>query len=486
MTDDTAMTPPPKPGRGKLRRNPTTLDLTASPAPDPERDQALKPEDGVGDIPASDARRPAMQDDSIEAAASPSVAEQEPARPAGESSGTEGFMERPNEGAGNEGAGREKDSMDQTAAADMNDDGANRLRAAASGLPPSGIVSDPPGTTPPPPSGPQPTPDPSISVKALAFAAVAGAIAGGLVSFLLMPTSTPIDETAARLVALERRVAALPAAGLQDDVTALAGRVQGLSEQVAGLGRDVAAASRTADTAASRAAALEKAPAPSPAQPAVPPQALQAQEQRLNALEGAIERLDPARLAAVTSDASTRASRVATLAAQAVVAEDLLGRIRRGEPFSQTVDRLAALGVPEQKLAALRQASGANLPSLSALRAMFTDLGDQLAQPQEAQPEDFTSRALASINRLVRIRTVGGNAVTDGVAAVDAALARGDGAAALTAWRALPESTRKTSATWGVALERRVATEGAAQALSDETVTALAGEAAGASTGARP
>jgi hypothetical protein len=376
--------------------------------------------------------------------------------------------------------------MDDAVAADMKDDGANRPRAAASGLPPSGLAADPPEPAPASPSGPQAAPDASVSVKALAVAAVAGAIAGGLVSFLLMPTSTPVDETATRLVALERRVAALPAAVPQDDVTALAGRVQGLSEQVAGLGRDVAAATSTADTAASRAAALEKAPPPPPAQPAIPPQVLQAQEQRLSTIEGAIGRLDPARLAAVTADASTRASRVATLAAQAVVAEELLGRIRRGEPFSQTIDRLAALGVPEEKLAPLRQASGAGLPSLAALRTAFADLGDRLAQPQEAQPEDFTSRALASINRLVRIRTVGGNAVTDGVAAVDTALARGDGAAALAAWQALPESARKVSATWGAALERRMATEGAAQALSDETVTALAGEAAGASTGARP
>ncbi|MBS7697148.1 hypothetical protein [Chelatococcus sp. YT9] len=478
MTDDTAMTPPPKPGRGKLRRNPTTLDLTASPAPAPDRDQAVKPTDEVGG--ASDASQPSMQDAPIEAAARPSAVEAEPARPAGESSGTEGFMERPNEGAGSE-----KDSIDETSAADMQDDGANRLRAAASGIPPSGIASNPagPGSSSSPP---QPPPESSVSVKALALAAIAGAIAGGLVSFLLMPTSTPVDETASRLMALERRVAALPAALPQDDVKALATRVQGLSEEVAGLGRDVAAAAATADQAASRAAALEKAPQPAPAQPSVPPQVVQAQEQRLNALEGAIDRLDPARLAAATSDASTRAGRVATLAARAVLAEDLLGRIRRGEPLSQTVDRLAALGVPEQKLAPLRQASGAAVASLSTLRAEFEDLEDRLAQSQEAQPEDFTSRALASINRLVRIRTVGGDAVTDGVAAVNTALARGDGAAALTAWQALPESARKTSAPWGAALERHVAAEGAAQTLSDETVTALAGEATGAGTGARP
>lgn len=476
MTDDPAMTPPPKPGRGKLRRNPTTLDLTAAPAPGPDTDPVPGREDRVSDAPDGDKRPSSMPDGSAATGARP-PAEPEPAPAADVSNGTDGFTGRPDEDAA-----KGRSHMD-----DAKDDGADRLAAVTTDLPPSDATSDPAEARPAsPPAPPRAVPAASVSVQALALAAVAGAVAGGLVSFLLMPTSTPIDETATRLVALERRVAALPAPVPQGEVTALAGRLNGLAEQVAGLGREVAAAGSKADTAASRAAALENAPSVA-AQPSVRPEAIAAQEQRLSALEGTIGRLDPTRLAAASADASTRAGRVATLAAQALVAEDLIGRIRRGEPFTQSIDRLVELGVPNQKLAALRQGAAAGLPSLAALRTGFAGLADRLAEPPEqAPPDDFTSRALASINRLVRIRTVGANAVTEQVAAVDTALARGDGAAALTAWQALPDNARKASAAWGAELERLVAAEATAQTLSSEIVTALAGEAANTGTGARP
>ena len=472
MTDDPAMTPPPKPGRGKLRRNPTTLDLKAGPDPDPVRKQ----EDPGGDAPDGGGRSTSMPDVPVETDTSPSAAT-EPARPADVSLGAGRFTERPDADAA-----KGQSHMD-----DAKDDGADRSRAVTPGLPPSGATSDPAEAGLSPPSAPpRAAPAAAVSVPALALAAVAGAIAGGLVSFLLMPTSTPIDETAARVVALERRVAALPAPAPQPDVAALTARVDGLANQVAGLGREVAAASGKADAAASRTAALENAP-PASAEPAVRPEAIAAQERRLNALEGTIGRFDPTRLAAVSADASTRAGRVATLAAQALVAEDLMGRIRRGEPFSQSIDRLVELGIPNQKLAALRQGAAAGLPSLAVLRTGFAGLADRLAEPPEqAPPDDLTSRALASINRLVRIRTVGANAATEQIAAVEAALARGDGAAALAAWQALPETARNTSAAWGAELARLVTAERAAQALSGEIVTALAGEAANTGTGARP
>lgn len=481
MTDDPAMTPPPKPGRGKLRRNPATFDLTAAPAPRPDTDPVPGRDDRVSDAPDDDERPSSLPDVSAATDARPPVTAEavtpEPARPADLGQGSDGFT-----GRADEDRAKGRSHMD-----DAKDDSADRSRAVTPDLPPSGTAPAPAEAGPSSPSAPpRATTSAAVSVPALALAAVSGAIAGGLVSFLLMPTSTPIDETATRLVALERRVAALPAPLPQGEVTALAGRLNGLAEQVAGLGREVAAASGKADAAASRAAALENAP-PASAQPAVRPEALAAQEQRLDALEATLGRLDPTRLAAASADASTRAGRVATLAAQALVAEDLIGRIRRGEPFSRSIDRLVELGVPNQKLAALRQGAAAGLPSLSALRTGFAGLADRLAEPPEqAPPEDFTSRALASINRLVRIRAVGANAVTEQVAAVDAALARGDAPAALTAWQALPDNARKASAAWGAELERLVAVETAAQTLSGEIVTALAGEAANTPTGARP
>ena len=77
----------------------------------------------------------------------------------------------------------------------------------------------------------------------------------------------------------------------------------------------------------------------------------------------------------------------------------------------------------------------------------------------------------------MRVRKVGEVAGDDPgaqAARVSAALARGDLAAALDAYRRLPDAARQASADWGKAAEARLAAAVAAQSLRADAVARLA------------
>jgi len=433
MTDETATNRPAQPGRGKLRRNPATLDLTATSLDDTTAG-------GAGSDPAS-----------------PNAGEAGPAEssPAGEAPvGTE------------------------TAAGDSPETAAEASAEAAESEPPRSATEPPRPTASPWRDG--------FSTRALALAAVLGGAAGALVTIAVQPMVTPVDNTAARLAVVERALATRQNGVPRNDFDALAGRVSDLTSQLAKLGQDLAATRDKADAAANRIGALEASPGT--AQAGVPPEAVQALEQRLGALETAVRSIDPQRLAASSREAADRSRRVGTLTAQALLSEEILGRVRRGEAFTPALDRLAELGVADDRLRPLRSAATAGVPSLASLREQFAGLADRLTEPGE-QPQanaDVESRLLAGIRGLVRIRPIDGEAgsTTAGVAAVKQALADGDAGAALAAWRKLPERARQASADWAAGLERRVAAEEAAHQLADESVSALAAAPQGSATGA--
>jgi hypothetical protein len=434
MTDETATNRPAQPGRGKLRRNPATLDLTAT---------------SVGESTPG-----AAGTDS----ASSSAAE----TPQAESS--------PAEGASGD--------IETAAAADSPETATETPTAAAESEPPPGAAE---------PQSPAASPwRDGFSTRVLALAAVLGGVAGALVTIAVQPMVMPVDNTTARLAVIERALATRQNGVPRNDFEALNGRVSDLTSQLAKLGQDLAATRDKADQTANRIGALESSPGTS--QAGVPPEAVQALEQRLGALESAVRSIDPQRLAASSSEAVDRSQRIGRLTAQALLAEDVLGRVRRGDVFAPALDRLAELGVADDRLRPLRSAAAAGVPSLASLRDQFAGLADRISEPGEppAANADVESRLLAGIRGLVRIRPIDSESqsATAGVGAVQQALADGDAAGALAAWRKLPERARQASADWAAGLERRVTAEAAAQKLVDESVGALAAAPQGSATGA--
>jgi hypothetical protein len=326
-------------------------------------------------------------------------------------------------------------------------------------------------------------------MRSLALAALLGGVAGALVAIVLQPMMMPVDNTAARLAVLERGLAARENDVGRGDFDALSGRVNDLTAQIAKLGQDLTATTEKADAAANRIGALESSAGG--AQAGVSPEAVQALEQRLGTLEAAVRTIDPQRLAASASEAADRSRRVGTLTAQALLAQDILGRVTRGEAFAPVLDRLAEVGMPGDRLSGLRAAATAGVPSLGELRDEFASLADRLTAPENQTPADgdLANRLLTGIRGLVRISPIDGGAgsTAAGVETVSRALADGDAAAAFTAWRNLPEPARQASADWAARLERRVTVEEAARQLADETVAALATEPqANAAGGGRP
>jgi hypothetical protein len=442
MTDETAMNRPAQPGRGKLRRSPATLDLTPTSV-----EEATKDEAGTGSSPAAD--EPSADSPTGEEASRPGAATEAPV-------------------AANEPSPA---TVQEPLAA------------------PAGESEPPVARAEQPENPPPPTSQSGASVRSLALAALLGGVAGALVTIIVQPMVMPVDNTAARLAVLERGLAARENDVGRGDFDALSGRVNDMTGQIAKLGQDLTATTEKADAAANRIAALESSAGGAP--PGVAPEAIQALEQRLGTLEAAVRAIDPQRLEASSNEAAEQSRRVGTLTAQALLAQEILSRVTRSEAFAPALDRLAELGVPEDRLRALRTAATAGVPSLAELRDQFATLADRLTAEESQAPADgdLTNRLLTGIRGLVRIRPIDGEtgSTEAGVAAVTRALADGDAAAALAAWRKLPEPARQASADWAAHLERRVTAEAAAQQLADESVAALAtAPQANAGGGGRP
>lgn len=198
------------------------------------------------------------------------------------------------------------------------------------------------------------------------------------------------------------------------------------------------------------------------------------------ATEGLVGQVET-KMAAIEAGAKA-AEEAQARAVLAVALADLKSAVDAGRPFAGqlAVARRAAGtgGVPG--LVALDAFADKGVPSVTKLREELPKLARAMADAEEkpAGEESLFDRFTRNALSAVRIRPAGetaGESLSAKVSRVEGRMTAGDLAGALAAWKALPDKARAASASWGAALEARVAVDAALAAETAAVVSKLSG-----------
>ena len=274
--------------------------------------------------------------------------------------------------------------------------------------------------------------------------------------------------------ALAQKIAALEARPSAEGLDALTTSLAGLKDVLSRLpDRQVteALAQKIAALEAER-AAVDSRLAPLAAELARVNRAGGAQRGEFEALRG---RLAKAETALFAPKSETRAARAGAAAlsdapptARALAALALRDRLAAGEPLRDELAALDRLGVEPAALAPLRVYAERGAPSLFQLSRAFGELAPSLA-PASTGLWDWAQG-------LVQVRKLGESRQTDGaggVPQVEAALARGDLAAALSVMPAPPPAARDAARAWMDKVAARLAATKAAAELAQRSLADL-------------
>jgi hypothetical protein len=193
---------------------------------------------------------------------------------------------------------------------------------------------------------------------------------------------------------------------------------------------------------------------------------------RVGKLEGA--------LAAPKSEARVAAeiSQEVDPASQAVAADALEQRLRAGEPFAAEWTALSRLGADAPSLAALKPYAETGAPTATALAASFAKVAPaMLAAIAPQSTGGAMDKLIDHMRKLVRVHAVGevaGEEPDALVSQIQAALVRGQVAAAMSVYAHLPETARKVSADWAKTAEARAGADAAARTLRENAIAHLA------------
>ena len=185
-------------------------------------------------------------------------------------------------------------------------------------------------------------------------------------------------------------------------------------------------------------------------------------------------------LAAPKSEARVAAeiSQEVDPASQAIAAIALEQRLRAGEPFAAEWAALTRLGADAPSLAALKPYAEAGAPTAAALAASFAKVAPaMLAAVTPESTGGPMDKLLDHMRKLVRVHAVGevpGEEPDALVSQIEAALGRGQVAAAMGAYARLPEAARKASADWAKTAEGRAGADAAARLLRENAIARLA------------
>ncbi|MBZ6075735.1 COG4223 family protein [Microvirga puerhi] len=385
---------------------------------------------------------------------------------------------------------------------EANVDSAIGTDSIAGALPPeSETLSGSHGSTErsPPPQPVQP--DRRASLGALLGAGlIGGIIGGGLVYGLGVWQKAPAPKDDPRVSQLEQRVVSL---GQPANTQALENRLKTLEDARAALDRRLQAAEGTARQAEARAGeALSRpantAPAPQDeaalkgladrlaelerevqAQAQATQQAgssAQALQQSVQSLEGRVTD-DSQRLAALAQHVGEGPDPATLAALRLSLTARLNEALRRGVPYADTLSALEKVTKDPGRLAPLAPFAQQGAPTAADLSRTFAPLRTTiLRDDRAASGGSWSDRFWRMTEKVVTVRPVNDAAaagVPGLVARIDNALARGDMAQAAGAWRSLPEPSRRLSEDWGHQVKARADAEAAAQAASDEALSAL-------------
>ncbi|HLT02417.1 MAG TPA: mitofilin family membrane protein [Geminicoccaceae bacterium] len=263
-----------------------------------------------------------------------------------------------------------------------------------------------------------------------------------------------VADLRARIDALEQRLDQADAAGRQ--IEQLTARLDGLEQQIdagragtAGLGDQMTALS-------GRLGALSA---------------------RVDALGETVEQVRQE--IAATEDRRTQA------AALALALTELDAAIEQGAPFEEQLDNLRGLDAADPALAealeALAPAATSGVPTLPALRNAFAESANRIVNATRVpEGEGLLQQAAANLKSLVTVRPVGADVEGDDAAArvarAEAALDRGDLAAAVAEVEALEGGAARAAEPWLADARRRLAAEQALAGLQERTSALLAAQ----------
>jgi hypothetical protein len=280
------------------------------------------------------------------------------------------------------------------------------------------------------------------------------------------PAAPPVDlgPLQARLTELDQRIAAL--GGLEGRLGGLDGQMKGLDEQIKVIGGEVKTLGEQLSAVDGRAAAAAQAAqaATGAAQAATgaAQAATGAAQAATGAAQAAASAADP-KLAALGQRLDQATAQIVDSRAAPLfsAAQALSQAFHRGAPFTAELAAAEALGAKPEQLAPLRPFAERGAPTAQRLLESFLPLAGKLSE-DAGQPG-----AWGYVSRFVTVRPTGetaGDSPPAIVGSIEAALKRGDVAAAHAAWARLPETARNASSAWGKQVAERAA---AAKALAD-------------------
>jgi hypothetical protein len=334
---------------------------------------------------------------------------------------------------------------------------------------------------------PPPPPKPSMGVP-LAVAALVGALFGGAGgTFVPKFFESGGGADSVRIAALERgqgnlgkQVLDLPGPAALKQIEQKIGAVEAdmakrVTDATTPIGQKVTSLEADIKVIAAR-------PALPGAAPTAPPVDLVPFQQRIAALEAQLKVLDgkadaaaraaDPKLAALDQkvDLANRRIEAGSAAPLFAAAQALAQAFHRGSPFANEITAAEVLGAKPEQLLPLKSFAGNGAPTPQALAASFAPLAAKLAGTADQ------GGVWGFMQRFVAVRPTGetaGDTPPALVGTMEAALRRGDVAAAMTAWAKLPEPARTLSASWAAQAGDRDKAAKALSALQDAAVAAL-------------
>jgi hypothetical protein len=195
---------------------------------------------------------------------------------------------------------------------------------------------------------------------------------------------------------------------------------------------------------------------------------LSEQDRRAGEQEGRLA--DLSRQVTATTAATTQP------AIRVILAERLGTALRNGAPYTDVLAALRNAETEPARLSALEPFAQQGAPTAAELAQDFGPLGARILQEERPADAAWTDRLLRMADKVVTVRPVNAPetaGVTGLVGRIEQALGRGDVAAAVTAWEALPEPSRRLSEEWGRQAKARAEADAAAQAIVSDAVAAL-------------
>ncbi|MGD0635734.1 MAG: hypothetical protein ABSA13_16000 [Beijerinckiaceae bacterium] len=172
--------------------------------------------------------------------------------------------------------------------------------------------------------------------------------------------------------------------------------------------------------------------------------------------------------------------KISSAPALAVLANSLVERINRGQPFAAEVNALESQGTDPAKIAALRPFAGQGVASVKILADKFADIADGLIAaahklPAKAGYWDRLKEGARGLFTIHRPGEAGGDDLASRIAEIKADLAHGDVIAAAAVWNLLPADAKgkPEAAAWEALAKAHAEASAVAHAIENEAIASL-------------